>query len=196
MGEISMKSTELLESLETITRANLSFVEEYVQPLNDKQLHWNSQPESWNIIQVLAHLNVFSTYYQRVFEEKIKYTVHKQPVDVFYSSPLGRSAWKSVKLGNLKNIKRKLRAPKLYNPSISKHLILGTEIEDFVHFQKMLLEQLEAAYNVNLRRVKIPISLTPFIKLRLGDALMFHVYHNERHIEQINKLIHHPNFPK
>jgi hypothetical protein len=58
------------------------------------------------------------------------------------------------------------------------------------------LEQLEAAYNVNLRRVKIPISLTPFIKLRLGDALMFHVYHNERHIEQINKLIHHPNFPK
>lgn len=174
----------------------MDFVENQVKSLNESQLNWKVNSDSWNIIQVLAHLNVYSTYYQRVIEEKIKYTKHKQPVDVFNSSPLGRSTWKSVKLGNLKNIKRRLRSPRIYNPNLNANLILGAEIEDFIKFQRGLVDLLRAARKVNLRRVRIPVSLTPFIKLRLGDALMFHVYHNERHIEQINRIIQNPKFPK
>jgi hypothetical protein len=34
------------------------------------------------------------------------------------------------------------------------------------------------------------------VYLRLGDALMFHVYHNDRHVEQINQLLNHKKFPK
>ena len=191
-----INSNKLLQDLESITRENLLFVQNQVEPLNEQQLVWKSSQESWSILEVLAHLNVYSTYYQRVFEEKIKYTRHKQPLEVFHSSPLGRSTWKSVKLGNLRNIKRRLRSARTYNPNFNKNLMLGTEIRDFINFQQELVLLLQSAAKVNLRKVKIPTSLSKFIKLRLGDAFLFHVYHNERHIEQINRILQHPKFPK
>jgi hypothetical protein len=40
------------------------------------------------------------------------------------------------------------------------------------------------AQKVDLTKVKTAISLSKFIKLRLGDTLRFLVYHNERHILQ------------
>jgi hypothetical protein len=189
-------SNNLLQNLESITKANLDFVENQVQNLSQEQLNWKQHQESWNVLQVLAHLNAYAKYYQRIIKEKIQYTRHNQPVETFTSSPLGKSAWMSVKLGNLKNMKRRLRAPRNYNPSVNKSLLVGSEIEDFIVFQQQLLELLNAAKSVNLRKVRIPIALSKFIKLRLGDAFLFHVYHNERHVEQINKIIQNQRFPR
>ena len=189
-------SNKLLQNLESITKANLDFVESQVQHLSQEQLNWKLHQESWNALQVLAHLNAYAKYYQRVIKEKIHQTRHNQPVETFVSSPLGKGAWMSVKLGNLKNMKRRLRAPRNYNPAVNKSLLIGTEIEDFIVFQQQLIELLNAAKAVNLRKVKIPIALSKFIKLRLGDALLFHVYHNQRHVEQINKIIQNQRFPR
>jgi hypothetical protein len=47
-----------------------------------------------------------------------------------------------------------------------------------------------------LRRVKIPISISKIIRLRLGDALLFVTYHNERHFQQIANLMAMRDFPK
>ncbi len=189
-------SNILLQELEQITEANLSFIEQEVKTLSAEQLQWKQHADSWNVVQVLAHLNAYSGYYQKTIREKISKTRFKQPAEYFVSSPLGRSAWKSVKLGNLKNIKRKLKSPRAYNPLLSPQLLLGSQIEDFIQFQIDLKELLQAAAKVNLRRVRIPISLSKFIKLRLGDALMFHIYHNERHIEQIRRILQNPRFPR
>ena len=49
---------------------------------------------------------------------------------------------------------------------------------------------------VNIRKVKIPISISKIIRLRLGDALLFVVYHNERHVQQALNVLNNPNFPK
>lgn len=187
---------QLLENLKTITSTNLNFVEINVEGLNSIQMQWSLGKDAWNITQVLAHLNVYSTYYQRVIGEKIKFTKHKQPLDVFNSSPLGKSVWSSVKLGNMKNIKRRVRTPRMYNPLFNSNLVLGTEVVDFIKFQKEMIELLNHAAKVNLRKIRIPVLLTKFITLRLGDALLFHVYHTERHIEQINKILVNPKFPR
>ena len=50
---------------------------------------------------------------------------------------------------------------------------------------RILLNQSRTA---NLTKLKTPISLTNFIKLRLGDTLRFVVYHIERHILQAQKI--------
>ena len=51
----------------------------------------------------------------------------------------------------------------------------------------MLKSLLNQAREVDLTKTKVPISLTRFIKLRLGDTFRFFVYHIERHILQAEK---------
>jgi hypothetical protein len=40
------------------------------------------------------------------------------------------------------------------------------------------------AKNTDLNKIKIPISLTNLIKLKLGDVFQFIITHNERHLAQ------------
>jgi hypothetical protein len=59
-----------------------------------------------------------------------------------------------------------------------------------------LLQILDLAAGVNIRKVKVPISISKIVRLRLGDALLFVAYHNERHIQQAINLMKLAQFPK
>ncbi|MFN5911333.1 MAG: DinB family protein, partial [Bacteroidota bacterium] len=54
----------------------------------------------------------------------------------------------------------------------------------------------ELARSVNIRKAKIPISISKIIRFRLGDAFLYVVYHNERHLQQAINILDHPRFPK
>ena len=101
-----------------------------------------------------------------------------------------------MKLGNAKNIKRKFKSARSYNPAIDKSLIKGEDVANFELAQKELLEIFETAKNVNLRKVKVPVSISKIIRFRLGDALLFVTYHNERHLQQALNVVNHPLFPR
>lgn len=191
-----MTTNQLIEIITGITRENIEFVGKKVKKLSESQLIWRPNPGVWNVAEVLAHLNAYASYYNPVFIKRIENTRFKSSKEAFMSSPLGRSAWKSMKLGNAMNVKRKFKAPKGYNPTIDPQLLTGDETATFLSNQDEMLTIIERSKAVNLRRVKIPISISKIIRLRLGDALLFVVYHNQRHIQQINNLITHPNFPK
>lgn len=190
-----MTTTDLIQIATRITQANMELVNSYVKKMSEAQLNWKPTTSSWSIKEVLAHLNEYSSYYHPVFVKKIENTRFTSTKEAFLSSPLGRSAWKSMKLGNAKNIKRKFKAPKDTNPTISPSLIEGEQVDKFIGQQKDLLNIIEMSTKVNIRRVKIPISISKVVRLRLGDALLFVVYHNERHLQQILNLKNSPNFP-
>jgi hypothetical protein len=101
-----------------------------------------------------------------------------------------------MKLGNARNVKRKFKAPRSYNPTYHPELVGKSELHTFEVGQNELLSIFEAARAVNIRKAKIPISISKIIRLRLGDAFLFVVYHNERHVQQALNLIDHPKFPK
>lgn len=187
---------DILNELLRITEENVQVVEKITKKISEKQLSWRPNPGIWSVGEILAHLNSYSNYYHPVFLSKIESTRFNQPQETFVSSPLGRSAWKSMKLGKKKNVKRKFNAPKNYNPSVHPELVKGNEVETFLASQIELKTILEKAKDVNLRKVKIPISISKIVRLRLGDALKFVIYHNERHIEQLRTLHSHVNFPK
>jgi hypothetical protein len=189
-------SHKLLADLTLITQENLVTVEKKISFFSDEQKSWKPNNYTWSLFEIFAHLNEYAKYYHPVFLEKIEKTKFNNSKENFVSSPLGRSAWRSMKLGNAKNVKRKFKSPKGYNPSNDKHLISGRDIKDFVEKQKELLTILKKSEEVNLRRIKVPIFISRIVRLRLGDALMFCIYHNERHVEQARKLICHPKFPK
>jgi hypothetical protein len=89
-----------------------------------------------------------------------------------------------------------MKSPKSYNPTFETTLIQGTDIETFEKDQLHLLTILTQAEEVNLRKIKVPLSISKIIRLRLGDALQFVIYHNERHMQQALNIIENKSFPK
>ncbi len=190
-----MTTKELLQTVRSITQENIDYIQKSVAKLSHNQLTWKPNNEVWSISEIIAHLNEYSHYYHPTIKRKIENTRFTSSKEAFISSPLGRSAWKSMKLGRLNNIKRKFKAPKGYNPTIDSSLVKGNETEQFLLLQNEFFDIIEMSESVNLRRVKIPISISKIIRLRLGDALLFVTYHNQRHIQQIKNLIERRNFP-
>jgi uncharacterized damage-inducible protein DinB len=192
----TFNTNELIADLKKITENNINIVAKKFKHLSDEQKTWRPSSDSWNILEVFSHLNIYSAFYHSAFKEKIQKTKFKEAKDTFVSSPLGRSAWKSMKLGRANNVKRKFKAPKNYNPSNSPSLISDDAVDIFSANQHEIMEILDMAKKVNLRKVKVPISISKIVRLRLGDALMFVIYHNERHMQQALNIISHPKFPK
>ena len=83
------------------------------------------------------------------------------------------------------NIK-KMKTPKDKDP-INSNLTFTT-IERLLKQLEKLQILLNQSRTANLTKLKTAISLTKFIKLRLGDTLRFVVYHIERHILQAQKI--------
>jgi hypothetical protein len=191
-----MTSKEILIELRSITERNIELVRQRFSNLTDQQKRWKKDAQSWSVLEVFAHLNAYSLYYHPVFAKRIQTTRYREPKDNFISSPLGKSAWKSMKLGNAKNVKRRMKSPKSFNPTFDENLMNGQDIEGFEKDQMELLNILTQAEEVNLRKVKVPISISQIIRLRLGDALQFVIYHNERHMQQALNIIEHKSFPK
>lgn len=62
-------------------------------------------------------------------------------------------------------------------------------IDKFIKQQKELLDLLKLAESKNLTKIRTRISISKWIKLRLGDTFRVVIYHNFRHIKQAEKAI-------
>lgn len=191
-----MTTKELFDIVTGLTQENIEKINKAVKKLSPNQLNWIPNPGVWSVAQVLAHLNEYGNYYHPTITKKLEVTRFTSTKEAFISSPLGRSAWKSMQLGKANNVRRKFNAPKEYNPLIHPSIMKGNEFETFIAQQNDFLSIIEKAKNVNIRRVKVPISISKIIRLRLGDALLFITYHNQRHVQQILNLTTSVNFPK
>lgn len=186
----------LIRKLSSLTEHFSEEVKTEFGSLSANQLNWQPNDRAWSIAQCLAHLNAYYRYYIPVFKGKISNTRFTDVPEFFTSSPLGVAVYSSVKLGKLKNVKRKLKSTKDYNPLVNTSLSLGNVIEEYVQHSKEYKEVLKAGALINMRKTKCPLSLRPVVKLNLGDAFVFITYHNERHVEQMKKVLASKRFPK
>ena len=191
-----MTTVQLIEELKRITQSNIDLVKQKFSALNEQQKNWRKDHDSWSINEVFSHLNEYTAYYHAAFSSKIESTRFREAKEVFISSPLGRSAWKSMKLGNAQNIKRKFKSQRSYNPTYNPTLLSANAITKFEKNQQELLQIIDLAATINLRKAKIAISISKIVRLKFGDALLFVVYHNERHLQQALNILNHRNFPK
>lgn len=180
----------------TITERNLQLLVSKFNHLSEAQLVWKPNPTTWSLQEIFAHLNAYGEFYHLTLHQRIDNTRFRTPKLNFVSSPLGKSAWASMKLGRARNVKRHFKAPSEYNPTTNPAIVKGAEVPTLIAGQKDFMLIIEKAIGVSLRKVKVPISVSKFVRLRLGDALLFVAYHNERHFEQALNLTKHPKFPK
>ncbi|TXI85919.1 MAG: hypothetical protein E6Q37_05095 [Crocinitomicaceae bacterium] len=193
---MNMTSSQLLSEIKGITHANIEVTRKKFFHLSDEQKKWRPNMESWNLLEIFAHLNEYTRFYNSTFLKKIQSTKFRTPTENFVSSPLGRSAWSSMKLGNAKNVKRKFRALRAFNPTINPGLMQEQDIQRFCDLQHDFLAIIDSAASINIRKAKVHTSMSKIIKLRLGDALLFASYHNERHLQQALNILNNKQFPK
>ena len=81
----------------------------------------------------------------------------------------------------------KMKSPKDHAPT--KILESHQVIAEFIDQQETLLKLLRKARQHDLNKVKVAISIAPFIKLKLGDVFMFLISHLIRHSQQADRAL-------
>jgi hypothetical protein len=177
-----MQSEKLIQLLLEQTRQIINQVERL--KTNDLQtLTWKENKTSWSVLECLEHMNLYGDFYLPQIESKIKNSTTKTDLE-FKSGILGNYFAKSMlpkeKLNKMKTFKDK----NPLNANLDK-----TVIDKFLNQQIKLLDLLNQSRNVSLNKVKIPISISSLIKLKLGDTFQFLINHILRHLKQIDRII-------
>ena len=179
---MKINSTALLKDLLERTKQNLSAVEDF-RSHTFEDLNFRTQPGSWSVLECIEHLNFYGYFYLPEMEKQI--TASSYPaVETFKSGLLGNyfavSMLPKEKLNKMKTLKSQ--------DPIGK--TLGREVLDvFVDQQLHLLNIIEKAKQVDLSKTKTGISITKYLRLRLGDTMRVVIYHNQRHIKQAQNVL-------
>ena len=174
---MKVESNALLEDLRNITLNILKQAKE-LNELEMQNLNHKSNEESWSVLECLEHLNRYGRFYIPEMEQRIK--AFKGKVNPFFVS--GRVGNYFAKSMRPRSNMKKINTFKSMNPIGSK---LDKEvIEEFIRHQKQILEILDNAKNVDLSKTKTSVSISKWIKLKLGDTLRVVIYHNQRHMLQ------------
>ncbi|MDY3338271.1 DinB family protein [Riemerella anatipestifer] len=175
-----MRTEVLLQALELQIKEAITTVE-ILKTKDLDYLTWRPREHSWNILECVEHLNLYGNFYLPEFESKIK-SSHTVPEVNFKSSWLGGYFAKSI----LPNPKSKMKTAKSKNP-INKDLDKSV-LERFIGQQEQFLELLNLSKSISLNKTKVNISISKWVKLRLGDGFMFYVNHILRHLHQMENI--------
>lgn len=177
-----MNAITLLDELSTITKDNLRQVQS-LKKLSLDELNFKPDTENWSVLECIEHLNRYGNFYIPEIRKRIAQSNYK-------TSPVFKHGW----LGNYfvqsmlpKEKLNKMKTFKSMNPNNSK--LDSAILDTFILQQEALLDLLNQARNTDLTRVKTAISITRWIKLKLGDTFRVVIYHNLRHIIQARNVL-------
>lgn len=180
---MTIEKETLIEDLIFRTKENLNGIENF-KGLNPEALNWRQSAESWSVLECIEHLNLYGDFYLPEIQKRIERATPSTKSILFKSGLLG-NYFANMMLPGKKRTKIKTFKDK--NPLGST---LGPEVlGKFTEQQKNLLDLLKKARQVDLNKVKTSISLSSLFKLKLGDTFRVVVYHNQRHLEQANRVV-------
>ena len=159
------------------------------QMLPPERLAASSAPGKWSAAQCLEHLNHYGHHYLPAIEKAIKEAQQRgsRPAAEFRAGWLGAYFIQLMLPQPDGSLKTKMKSPKEAVPSDAPDPV--ATLAEFIEQQERMLQLLEAARLVNLNTVRVPTSLSRWVRLRLGDTFGFVVAHNERHIEQAERAL-------
>lgn len=178
---MTISADALIAQLRDVCLQHISFADS-LNTKTDQELNWKESPESWSILECLEHLNLYGDYYLPEIERSIA-SSKSIPEPVYKSGFVGNYFANSMlpkeKLNKMKTFKDK-------NPLNSK--LDRQVITRFIDQQNTLIALMEKSKNVSLSVTTVKISIARWIKLRLGDTFRFIIYHNIRHVRQIERV--------
>ena len=178
-------ATSLLETFQTDTR-HIMLRTAQLQQLPVSRLLQQPAPGRWSVAQVIEHLNTYGRYYLPKLQQAIN-NKNGKPAEWFVPGWLGSYLTKSMMPKPDGTIGNKMKAFKNQTPA--PELDAVKVLQEFEQQQVLLLQLLDKAQHVDLNRARIPVSIAPFIKLKMGDVFGFIIAHHQRHFVQIENII-------
>jgi len=184
-----MKAGDLITSLEKDVTAML----EELQALRGSHplANWQVQPspDKWSAAQVIEHLNTYNRYYL----PEIGKGISKSGKDLSASTAEFTPGWFGAYFTKMMRptadgrIKNKMKALKNHRPAAA--LDVKQVLDEFIRKENLLLQLLQDARTVHMGKLRIPISISRFIKLKLGDTFNFLIAHQQRHFLQLKRTL-------
>jgi hypothetical protein len=180
---------QLIDKLEAQTEVLLQKAITEWQIISPEKFLQQPGQDKWSAAQCLAHLNSYGHYYLPAIEKAINKAEksNQQSKEVYTAGWLGNYFTKLMEPSEEGKKLKKMKAVKEHSPVA--HLNSDQVISEFIDQQEWLLSLLERAKKINLGQVRVPISIAPFIKLKLGDTFTFLIAHNRRHVVQAEKAL-------
>lgn len=180
------KSQELLQELQDDVKKIIAAAE-HIRQAEPMKLSYQPGKDRWSISQILEHLNAYNRHYLPLIEKAIAFTSKQVPA-WFVSGYWGEKFTKSMKPSNVFVIKNKMKAMKSY--CFPNNLNVEQVFNEFIEGNNRLLKLLETSKNRDLNEIRIPITLSKLVKLKLGDMFRFIVAHEQRHLMQARNNLH------
>lgn len=178
-------SLQLLQTLKNDLQALTTATEQLLAEADI--LNTAPAPGKWSIAQVLEHLNFYHDFYlpeiEQAFKQRPKSINTSQCV--FSTGLMGGYLTKMMRPDAAGKVSNKTKALKDYIPApqLDAEQVLSRFLESQQRFSKLL----DQARFYDLNKVRIPMSISKLIRLKLGDLLRVLVIHQQRHLIQINE---------
>lgn len=140
----------------------------------------------WSAAQVIEHLNSYGRYYLPAIQSALDKNVYPEEQS-FKSGWLGDYFTRTMLPGKNGQIANKMQSPKNHRPQAD--IDSKPVIDEFLRQEQLLLDLLEKAKQTNISKIRIPISLSRFVKLKLGDTFRFLIAHHQRHFMQVKNTL-------
>jgi hypothetical protein len=180
-----MQSSQLLDQLEADTK-QIILTLHYLLQEDPGVLTQQPAAGKWSVAQVAEHLNSYGRYYLPLIQQGLKQSTYPANAS-FKPGWLGDYFVKSMLPKEDGRIPNKMNAPKNHRPS--PYVDSFTVLNEFMNQEKLLLELLQQARNSDLNKIRIPISIAKFIKIKLGDTFRFLIAHHQRHFVQVSNTL-------
>jgi len=179
------KSEDLIKELkEDVQR--LQAAADHLKNTEKSKLVFVENEGKWSVVQCLEHLNEFGRFYLPAIEKTI--TVKTGEKNAWFNSGfLGDYFTKSMKPKNVYDIKNKMKTMKRF--TFPNSLNVDTVMKEYIDQKIKLQHLLDTANDRDLNSIRIPITLTKMIKLKLGDIFRFLIAHEQRHMIQARNTL-------
>lgn len=177
----TINKKELLEMLDNQVERHISDAIALFQNRDDEFLNRPSATGGWSIAQCLDHLNSYGYYYLPRMRKKLGAAQTAEKED-FTSTRMGAYF---TRMMDPETGKRKYKAFKGHIPP--SNLDAAKVVSEFIRQQEELLHLLREGQHKDLDAIRIPVSILPFIRMKIGDVFRFIIAHNERHMRQAKR---------
>ncbi len=179
------KSEELIDQLQSDVRQIIAAAE-HLKQADPVKLSYCAEEGYWSVAQVLEHVNMYNRYYLPAIEKSMVH-ITRDTNAWFLPGFWGNYFTQMMMPKNVYEVRNKMKASKHYVPE--KSVNIEAVLTEFFEHQHKLLQLLDIARRRNLNAIKISVSISKLVRLKLGDTFRFLVAHEQRHMIQARNAI-------